>query len=364
MRLRTFSMAGGLEVVLESITSQPTENAVTSSKRIVCFGEILLRLAAPGRELMLQTPRLDVTVAGAEVNVAVALAHFGHEARMVSVLPDNALGAAALGELRRHGVDTRGIVHGHGRMGLYFLAQGAVRRPSEVLYDRADSAFARAPELAAVDLSGANWFHVSGITPALNRRAADAAVAAARAARQAGVPVSFDGNYRSKLWETWREQAPGILRSLFEQADIVFGDDRDIALVLGQRFDDASADDRRARAAATAFQTFPRLTRIASTTRVQHSVDAQDYGAVMFTRGGVLRAPAVSLSGIVDRVGTGDAFAAGVVHGLLTGESDEEALKFGLAAACLKHSIPGDFFTLGVADVQAAMSDNSLDVKR
>jgi 2-dehydro-3-deoxygluconokinase len=337
---------------------------LTNSKRIVCFGEILLRLAAPGRELMLQTPRLDVTVAGAEANVAVALAHFGHDTRVVSVLPDNVLGHAALGELRRHGVGTSGIAWGDGRMGLYFLSQGAVRRPSEILYDRADSAFARTPSLAKVDLGDADWFHVSGVTPALNRSAADAAIALARAAREARVTVSFDGNYRSKLWESWRDQAPAILRQLFEQADIVFGDDRDIGLVLGQRFEQASAEERRMRAAAAAFQAFPKLARIASTTRVSHSVDAQDYGAVMFTRGGAHQLATVPLSGIVDRVGTGDAFAAGVIHGLLTGEGDEAALKFGLAAACLKHSVPGDFFTLSVGDVHAAMNDEGLDVKR
>jgi 2-dehydro-3-deoxygluconokinase len=337
---------------------------LTTSKRIVCFGEILLRLAAPGRELMLQTPRLDVTVAGAEANVAVALAHFGQDARVVSVLPDNALGRAALGELRRHGVGTSGIAWGDGRMGLYFLSQGAVRRPSEVLYDRADSAFARTPSLAKVDLGDADWFHVSGVTPALNRTTADAAIAAARAARERRVTVSFDGNYRSKLWESWRDQAPAILRQLFEQADIVFGDDRDIGLVLGQRFDQSSPEERRARAATAAFQAFPKLMRIASTTRVSHSVDAQDYGAIMFTRDGSHQLPAVHLSGIVDRVGTGDAFAAGVIHGLLTGEGDEAALKFGLAAACLKHSVPGDFFTLSLDDVRAAMNDGGLDVKR
>ena len=337
---------------------------MSTSKRIVCLGEILLRLAAPGREVMLQTPRLDVTVAGAEANVAVALAHFGHDARVASVLPDNVLGRAALGELRRHGVDVRGVAWGDGRMGLSFLSQGAVRRPSEVLYDRADSAFALAPDRAKVELGDADWFHVSGVTPALNRGAADAAIAAARAARARRVPVSFDGNYRSKLWETWRDEAPGILRQLFEQADIIFGDERDIGLVLGQRFEQTSAEERRARAAAAAFQAFPTLTRIASTTRVAHSVEAQDYGAVMFTRSTSHQLAAVPLSGIVDRVGTGDTFAAGVIHGLLTGEEDEAALKFGLAAACLKHSLPGDFFTLSADDVRAAMEDEGLDVKR
>lgn len=313
---------------------------------------------------MLQTPRLDVAVAGAEANVAVALAHLGHDARVASVLPDNPLGRAARGELRRHGVDTRGIAWGDGRMGLYFLTQGAVRRASEVLYDRADSAFARAPALAKIDLAGADWFHVSGVTPALNRQTADAAIGAVRSARERTVPVSFDGNYRSKLWEPWRDQAPAILRQLFEQADIVFGDDRDIALVLGQRFDQVPAEERRGRAAAAAFQAFPKLSRIASTTRVSRSVDAQDYGAVMYTRHGAHEVAPVALSGIVDRVGTGDAFAAGVIHGLLTGESDEAALKFGLAAACLKHSIPGDFCTFSTAEVRAAMSEGELDVKR
>jgi 2-dehydro-3-deoxygluconokinase len=335
------------------------------TKRIVCFGEILLRLTAPGRQLLLQSPRLDVNVAGAEANVAVALASFGHDARMVSVLPDNPLGRAAAGELRRHGVDTRAIVFADGRMGLYFLTPGAVRRASEVLYDRIESAFARAPALesAASALDGADWFHVSGVTPALNRACAEAAIATARAARQRGAIVSFDGNFRSKLWEGWRNQAPAVLRQLFEAADIVFGDDRDVALVLGTNFP-GSAEDKRKRAAEAAFKAFPQLQRIAATTREQHAVDALDYGAVMFTRNGEHREPAVPLRGIVDRVGSGDAFAAGVIHGLLEGDSDANALKFGLAAACLKHSIPGDFLTLGVADVRAAMTDEGLDVKR
>lgn len=335
------------------------------TKRIVCFGEILLRLAAPGRELLLQSPRFDVNVAGAEANVAVALASFGHDARMVSVLPDNPLGRAAAGELRRYGVDTRAIMFADGRMGLYFLTPGAVRRASEVLYDRTESAFARGPARANVSaaLDGVDWFHASGVTPALNRACADAAIGATRAARERGAKVSFDGNFRSKLWEGWRDQAPAVLRQLFEAADIVFGDDRDIALVLGTDFAGA-AEDRRKRAADAAFKAFPQLQRIAATTRAQHAVDALDYGAVMFTRSGLHQEPPVALHGIVDRVGSGDAFAAGVIHGLLSGDGDASALKFGLAAACLKHSIPGDFLTVGVADVRRAMTDEGLDVKR
>jgi 2-dehydro-3-deoxygluconokinase len=212
-------------------------------------------------------------------------------------------------------------------------------------------------------LDGAAWFHVSGVTSALNRACADTAIAAARAARQRGAQVSFDGNFRSKLWEGWRDQAPAILRQLFETADIVFGDDRDIALVLGVDFS-GPAEDKRKRAAEAAFKAFPQLQRIAATTRQQHAVDALDYGAVMFTRNGALHEPAVALRGIVDRVGSGDAFAAGVIHGLLNGDSDASALKFGLAAACLKHSIPGDFLTLGAAEVRAATTDEEFDVKR
>ena len=205
---------------------------------------------------------------------------------------------------------------------------------------------------------------ISGVTPALGRNAADAAIAAVRAARDGNVPVSFDGNYRSKLWESWRAEAPAILKQLFDGADIVFGDDRDIGLVLNKEFGDGDADDRRARAASAAFEAFPDLKRIASTIRVQRSVDDLDLGAVMFTRHGAHRVAPVRLSAIVDRVGTGDAFAAGVIHGLLDGLSDDDALKFGLAAGCLKHSIPGDFLALGVADVRAAMANDGLDVKR
>lgn len=333
------------------------------SKAVVCFGEVLLRFAPPGRELFLQSPQMAVTVAGAEANVAVALASFGTPSRMLTVLPDNVLGRAALSEIRKHGVDTSDVAFGAGRMGLFFLTPGAVRRPSEVQYDRANSAFALAPTTcsAAKAAGEAGWFHVSGVTPALNRACADAAIAAAKAAQARGVPVSFDGNYRSKLWESWKDQAPAILRQLFENADIIFGDERDIGLVLNQTFE---GEDRRVRAAAAAFEAFPRLKRIACTVRTPQSVDAQDYGAVMFTRNGAHFVADVELAGIVDRVGTGDAFAAGVIHGLISGLSEADALAFGHAAACLKHSIPGDFLTLGADAVRAALAGDGLDVKR
>jgi 2-dehydro-3-deoxygluconokinase len=257
-------------------------------------------------------------------------------------------------------VDVRRVKRGPGRLGLFFYTPGAVRRPSEILYDRAGSSFALGAPLCADPnaLDGAAWFHISGVTPALGRNCADAAIAMARAARARGLTISFDGNYRSKLWEAWHDEAPAILHQLFETADIVFGDERDIGLVLGTTF--ATVGD----AVAAAFAAFPQLKRIAYSTRTQHTVEWLIYGAKMHTRATTHEVAAVELSGIVDRVGTGDAFAAGVIHGLLTGLSDAETLKFGHAAACLKHSIPGDFLTLGEAVVRAAMTEGSLDVRR
>ena len=335
---------------------------------IVCFGELLLRLGAPGRQMLLQSPVLEVHVGGAEANVAVSLARFGHDARMVGVVADNALGEAALGELRRHRVDTRGVQQAVGRMGLYFLTPGAIQRPSEVLYDRADSAFARAgggthdwPAL----LAGADWLHVSGVTPALGQRAADGVLSAVRAARAAGTKVSFDGNFRPKLWEAWGGDAPTILRGLMAEADLLFASHRDLQVVLGLEFPQATPQERFAAGAAAAFQAFPHLRQMAATVRVQRSVDHHVISAITALRDGALHTTAArDVSPIVDRIGTGDAFAAGVLHGGLAGLSAQDALDFGVAAACLKHSLPGDFNLVGAADVRALLGENALDVKR
>jgi len=337
-----------------------------SATRFVCFGELLLRLASPGRERLLQSPRLEVQVGGAEANVAVALAQFGHAAALVSTVADNALGAAAVGEVRRHGVDVSRVATGAGRMGLYFLETGAVHRPSQVLYDRADSAFASAspekydwPSL----LDGANALHVSGVTPAVGANAAAAATAAVRAARARGLSVVFDGNYRSKLWQAWNNNPGPILRDIFASADILFADHRDIAIVLGREFT-ASPEQSFADAAAAAFEAFPQLQRIVSTRRAQHSVDHHELSAVMATRAGTVTSPAQQVTSIVDRIGAGDAFAAGVLHGLFTGMSDQDSLDFGLAAGCLKHSVPGDFLRHSVAEVTDFLGERRFDVRR
>lgn len=341
------------------------------SHRFLCFGELLLRLAAPGRELLLQSPRLQVHVGGAEANVAVSLARFGHAVAMAGTVADNALGAAAVAELRRHGVDTGAVRAAPGRMGLYFLAAGAGLRPSEVLYDRAGSAFAlAAPETYdwPALLAGASWLHVSGVTPALGAATAQAAGDAVAAARAAGVPVSFDGNFRPKLWAAWDADPATILRPLLGAASIAFADHRDIDVVLGPPASgDAAAShaQRFAAAAARAFEAFPRLQRIACTVRAQDSVDHHSLGALMATRNGALvRVDDRSLPGIVDRIGGGDAFAAGVLHGLASGWDDEASLRFGHAAACLKHSVPGDFNLVGSDEVMSLVEGGRLDVRR
>lgn len=329
--------------------------------RIVCFGEILLRLSAPGRELMLQTPSLQTHIGGAEANVAVSLAKFGHDARMVSVLPLNALGDAARGELRRHGVDTRFVEDATGRMGLYFLTPGAGQRAADIIYDRLSSAFANVRD-GAIDwrtaLDGAAWLHVSGITPALNGATTDLTLRAMQLARAAGAKVSFDSNFRAKLWEARGNDPRPTLNALFAEADLLFADSRDIALVTGERA--ANADD----AAAIAFRRYPDLQRIASTTRTIVSADHNDLGGVMHTRAGVTRSPARAVTGIVDRIGGGDAFAAGLLHGLTTGAAEQHALDFAVAAAALKHYIPGDFNLSTVDDVDFFLSNSGSDVRR
>ena len=329
--------------------------------RIVCFGELLLRLTAPGAERLLQSWSLDVCVGGAEANVSVSLASFGHEVQFASVVADNPLGAAALGELRRHGVRTDRIVSAPGRMGLYFLEPGAVRRPARITYDRARSAFAEAPP-ATLNwpdiLSGADLFHISGVTPAIGAKAADAARQAVYAALSADVPVSFDGNFRALLWEAWDGDGPAILRDILACATYAFINERDIALILKGRFDD------RQSAFEAAFEAFPRLQAIAATTRQQSSVDDQVIAGELVTRHGRWVSPVYELPGVIDRIGGGDAFAAGALHGLIEGRDAQYIIDFAVAAGALKHSISGDFSRVTIAEVEALMAGGSLDVKR
>jgi 2-dehydro-3-deoxygluconokinase len=334
--------------------------------RIVCFGEVLLRLSATPGEMLLQTPALRVAVGGAEANVAVGLARAGAPAAMISILPDSALGGAARDELRRHGVETSGIRFLPGRMGLYFLTPGALQRPADIVYDRAGSAFALAPP-DLIDwetaLGGASRLHLSGVTPALGADTAAAALRAARAATRLGVPMSFDGNYRAKLWAATQGHAPTLLRALLAEAETAFVDHRDIALAL-EKAAFADGPSRDIEMAAEAFGHFPGLRRIAFTRRITEAAERHVLTAHLIPREGTpLCTSPQTLAGIVDRVGAGDAFAAGILLGLWRGVDDRRTLDYGLASACLKHSVVGDAGLATAADLETFLG-GVVDLRR
>jgi len=331
----------------------------------LAFGEIMLRLSPPGRELLLQTPKLDVWVAGAEANVVTQLAWLGHEVGIATIVPDHDLGRAAITALRGHGVDTSGVALGGERMGLCFVTSGAGLRATEVIYDRAWSSFAQAPANAwdwDTLLTGVDRFHLSGITPALGPVPAESALAAVQAATERGIPVSFDGNWRGKLWERWDSNPREILTGLVEHADLMFGNHRDISLLLGRDFS-SEGEDRQREAADAAFAAFPRLQTIASTARHVEHVDLHRLSARIDTRTEHVQTDEVVLAGIVDRIGGGDAFAAGVLHGLRTGKGIGEVARIGLALAALKHSLPGDASLFRQANIDAYFA-GGLDVRR
>ncbi|HEX7695655.1 MAG TPA: sugar kinase [Sphingomonas sp.] len=333
--------------------------------RFLAFGEIMLRLSPPGRELILQTPRFDVWVAGAEANVATALARLGHDVGLASAVPANDLGDSAIATLRGHGVDTRGIQRRGDRMGLYFVTSGAGMRATEVIYDRAHSSFADTPADAwdwNCLLDGVDRLHLSGITPALGPVPAQAAIIAAEAASARGVPVSFDGNWRGKLWERWDGKPRDILSRLVAEADLMFGNHRDIALLLDKPFS-GEGEHRRREAADAAFAAFPKLQMIASTARLTEDADRHRLSARIDTRDAHAQSAEIVLAGIVDRIGAGDAFAAGVLHALRSGGGIDDAARIGLALTALKHSLPGDASLFRQADIDAFLA-GGLDVRR
>lgn len=332
---------------------------------VVCFGEMLLRLSPPGAQMMVQAQSLDMVVGGAEANVAAALASLGHQARMATLLPSSPLGDRARAELGAAGVDTRFIARAAGRMGLYFLEPGAGLRPSSITYDRAGSAFALA-DPQAIDLEGAldgaALLHMSGITPALGPGGVALAEAAVAAAEAAGVPICFDGNYRALLWESWDSDPRGILNRLVGAATVLIGNHRDISLLLGKSFSGDGAERRR-EAVEAAFAAFPKLQLVASTARHIVNGDHHRIAARVDTRDAKHQTAEIDVTGIVDRIGTGDSFAAGVLHQYLQGGDAQAMAECGLALAALKHSLPGDFCLIGPQEL-AAFSAQGGDVRR
>ncbi|MDD8027291.1 MAG: sugar kinase [Acidobacteriota bacterium] len=317
--------------------------------RIVTFGEIMLRLSPPGRERFFQSENWTARFGGGEANVAVSLARFGRETSFLTVLPDNPVAEAAIAELRRHGVGTDGIIRRGRRMGIYFAEIGAGPRPSRIVYDRDGSAVSEAGP-GDVDWSrafaGASWFHVTGITPALSRSAADLTIEGMRAAKAAGLTISLDLNYRAKLWR-YGASATEVMPGLASLADLLLANEEDCQKALGIGI--APGPDGKLELkvyedlTAAVLGAFPNLSRTAVTLRASRSADRNGWSAVLRTRAGFLAGPPYEIEGIVDRVGSGDAFAAGFIHGLLSFDDDARALAFAVAASCLKHTVPGDF---------------------
>lgn len=332
---------------------------------IAFFGELLIRLSTPGRQVLRQAQSLAIHVGGAEANVAIGLACLGHETRMISRIPENALGDLALASLRGAAVDCSGVATGPGRMGLYFLTPGGGLRASEIIYDRAGSSFALArPEDFDWDalLAGVDRLHLSGITPALGPRSARAALAAARAASDRGIALSFDGNYRAQLWESWDSDPRAVLTELIGMADVLFGNHRDLSLLLGREFQ-GDGEERRREAAEAGFAAFPKLQLIASTARHVVNADCHRIAARVDTRDGSAQTEEAVVAGIIDRIGAGDAFAAGVLHALAEGQDIEATAQSGLTLTCLKHSLPGDASLFGHRDIDAFLTGER-DVRR
>lgn len=328
--------------------------------KILTFGEIMLRLKAPETQRLFQTPMLEATFGGGEANVAVSLARYGMDAVFFTILPDNALGDACIGELRRHGVDTTRIRRGTGRLGTYYLEAGANQLPSKVIYDREHSALAVARP-ADIDwdktLEDVQWLHITGITPALSETAMELSLACVRAAREKGVMVSCDLNYRKKLWRYGRT-APEVMDPLVRCADVVVANEEDcqksLGISAGVDVHSGSLDTGKYEAlSARVLERYPDLELVAITLRESHSADRNSWGACLRDRSGFCLSRKYEITDIVDRVGGGDAFAAGLLYGLNHFPDRQEALEFAVAASCLKHSIPGDFNRVSLADVLA-----------
>jgi len=319
-------------------------------KRVVTFGEIMLRLKAPGHERLFQSPALEAVFGGGEANVAVSLATFGAQAVFVSALSKDSVGQAAIRNLRGYGVDVGRIRQTGARTGIYFLEAGADQRPSQVVYDRAGSAAAlmQPGDFPWAEIfRGADWFHFTGITPALSASAAQACLEAVQAARAAGVTVSIDLNYRKKLWN-YGVKATEVMTGLAGLADVLIANEEDIQLALGIQAEAPAAggavDTGAYQAlAAAARARFPGLRIVAITLRESFSADRNQWSAVLDGREGFRRSRPYPLEDIVDRVGGGDAFAAGLIFGLLEFGEEGRALEFAVAASALKHTIPGDF---------------------
>lgn len=339
-------------------------------KKIVTLGEIMLRLSTPGNKRFVQSDSFDAVFGGGEANVAVSCANYGHEVYFVSKLPEHEIGQSAINALRKYGVKTDYIARGGDRIGIYYLETGASMRPSKVIYDRAHSAIA---EASATDfdfdkiMEDASWFHWSGITPAISEKAARLTELACQAAKRHHVTVSVDLNFRKKLWT--KEQAQAVMRPLMQYVDVCIGNEEDAELCLGFKPDadvvGGKTDAEGYKSIFAAMADEFGFKYVISTLRESFSASHNGWKAMIYNGKEFYVSKRYDITPIIDRVGGGDAFSGGIIHGLLTMETQAEALEFAVAASALKHTINGDFNLVSEEEVKAlAGGDASGRVQR
>lgn len=333
-------------------------------KKVVTFGELMLRLAPEGYLRFVQSEKYEATFGGAEANVAVSLANFGLHAAFVTKLPKHEIGQAAVNSLRKFGVDTSEIVRGGERVGIYYCEKGASQRPSKVIYDRAYSAISLADKSDFnwdEIFEGANWFHFTGITPALSDSAAEITLEACKAAKAKGITVSCDLNFRKKLWT--KEKAGRVMGELCGYVDYCIANEEDAKDVFGIEADNTDIDggklDRNGYISVA-----QKLTEkfgfkgVAITLRESISANDNNWSAMLYTGGNAVFSKKYAMH-IVDRVGGGDSFGGGLIYSLLCGYDSQKAIEFAVAASCLKHSVEGDYNMVSVAEVEALAGGNA-----
>jgi 2-dehydro-3-deoxygluconokinase len=334
--------------------------------KFVTFGEIMLRLKTPGHERFFQSPTFEATFGGGEANVAVALANYGLEAVFVTALPDNDIGESAIREVRGFGVDTTRIRRAGDRVGIYYLETGANQRASKVVYDRAASSIC---ECAPGDFDwaeifkDAKWFHITGITPALSQSAADLSLESVRAAKEHGVTVSCDFNFRGKLWK-YGKTAPEVMNELVKYVDVGIANEEDcqksLGISAGVHVESGELELAKYESLSSkVLEVFPNMSTIAITLRESRSADTNGWSACMRDESGFYHSRKYEITDIIDRVGGGDSFASALIYGLNAYEDRNDSLNFAVAASCLKHSISGDFNRVTVAEAEKLMGGDA-----
>ena len=332
--------------------------------KVVTMGEIMLRLSPAGNMRFVQADSFDVIYGGGEANVAVSCANYGHDAYFVTKLPEHEIGQSAVNALRRYGVNTKFIARGGDRVGIYYAETGASMRPSKVIYDRANSAIAEAkPEDFDFDaiMEGADWFHWSGITPAISNKAAELTRLACEAAKRHGVTVSVDLNFRKKLWTS--KKAISVMKPLMEYVDVCIGNEEDAELCLGFKPDaNVEAGETGAEGYHKIFEQMAKEFKfkyVISTLRESFSATHNGWKALIYNGKEFYESKRYDINPIIDRIGGGDSFSGGVIHGLLTKETQGEALEFAVAASALKHTINGDFNLVSASEVESLAGVNA-----